>query len=224
MSDHITTPAPPALSRTAVDRAVSSERRRLADTLAGLTDEQWSTGSLCDAWSVRDVVAHLTTTTRTSLPQVLRAAVRARGSFDRMAIDLAARRGAAHTTAELVALLRESAASTRRLPGSAPMDPLADLVVHTQDIARPLDLRHDTPAEVVAACLAHVAPNRFFGGPQRLAGLRIRSTDSGWSLGEGPEVSGPGIDLLLAMSGRRAGLAALTGPGVPVLAARLAAR
>lgn len=218
MSEHVRAPA---LSPVALDRAVSSERRHLADTVAGLTDEQWPTPSLCNAWSVRDVVAHLATTTRTSLPQLLRSAVRARGDFDRMAVDLAARRGAGRTTAELVVMLRESAGSTRRMPGSAPMDPLADLVVHAQDIARPLGLHHSSPPEVVAACLAHVAPNRFLGGPQRLSGLSITSTDTGWSLGEGAEVSGPGIDLLLAVSGRRAGLAALTGPGVPVLAARL---
>jgi uncharacterized protein (TIGR03083 family) len=44
------TPDPAALLR---------QRRRLAATLAGLADEQWSAPSRCDAWTVRDVVAHL---------------------------------------------------------------------------------------------------------------------------------------------------------------------
>jgi len=35
------------------------QRRRLADRLAGLDAEGWATPSRCDAWSVRDVVAHL---------------------------------------------------------------------------------------------------------------------------------------------------------------------
>src|SRR4051794_31151292 len=35
------------------------QRRRLAETLAGLSDEQWATGSRCEGWSVQDVVAHL---------------------------------------------------------------------------------------------------------------------------------------------------------------------
>ena len=115
--------SPPALARDAVDAAVSAERRRLADSVADLTDEQWATPSLCTAWTVRDVIAHLTVTTRLTVPRLLRAAVRARGSFDRMAVDLAAQRAAAYTTAELVAQLRESADSTRRFPGSTPMDP-----------------------------------------------------------------------------------------------------
>jgi uncharacterized protein (TIGR03083 family) len=211
----------PALARDAVDAAVSAERRRLADSVADLTDEQWATPSLCAAWTVRDVIAHLTVTTRLTVPRLLRAAVRARGSFDRMAVDLAAVRAAAYTTAELVAQLRESADSTRRFPGSAPMDPLMDLVVHGQDVARPLGRRHVSPPEVVAACLVHVATNRFMGGPRRLAGVRLVSTDSGWTLGDGAELRGPDVDLLLVAAGRRAGLAALDGPGTAVVAGRL---
>ena len=212
---------PPVLPRPAVDAAVSAERHRLADSVADLTDEQWATPSLCAAWTVRDVVAHLTVTTRVTVPRLLRGAVRARGSFDRLAIDLAAERAVAHTPAELVAQLRESAASMRRLPGSSPMDPLMDLVVHGQDIARPLGRRYVSPPEVVAACLAYVATNRFMGGPRRLSGVRLVSTDTRWTLGDGAELRGPDIDLLLVAAGRRAGLAALDGPGVAVVSERL---
>jgi uncharacterized protein (TIGR03083 family) len=212
---------PPVLTRPAVDAAVSAERHRLADSVADLTDEQWATPSLCAAWTVRDVVAHLTVTTRVTVPRLLRGAVRARGSFDRLAIDLAAERAVAHTPAELVAQLRESAASTRRMPGSSPMDPLMDLVVHAKDVARPLGRRHVSPPDVVAACLAYVATNRFMGGPQRLAGVQLVSTDTGWTHGDGAELRGPDVDLLLATAGRRAGLDGLEGPGAEVLSARL---
>jgi uncharacterized protein (TIGR03083 family) len=212
---------PSVLPRPAVDAAVSAERHRLADSVADLTAEQWSTPSLCAAWTVRDVVAHLTVTTRVTVPRLLRGAVRARGSFDRLAIDLAAERAVAHTPAELVAQLRESAASTRRMPGSSPMDPLMDLVVHAQDVARPLGRRHVSPPDVVAASLAYVATNRFMGGPQRLAGVQLVSTDTGWTHGDGAELRGPDIDLLMVAAGRRAGLDALEGPGAEVLAARL---
>lgn len=211
----------PTLSRGELDQAVGAERRRLADAVDDLTHDQWATASLCAAWSVGDVVAHLTTTTRTGPLRVLRAAVRARGNFDRMEIDLAARQRAAHSPAELVVLLHESADSTHRMIGSSPMDPLMDLVIHAQDIARPLGLRYDSPPEVVVACLAYVASNTFMGGPRRSSGLRIVSADTGWSFGAGPEVRGPDVDLLLALSGRRAGLAALDGPGAGRLAARV---
>jgi uncharacterized protein (TIGR03083 family) len=211
----------PVLTRAAVDEAVAAERRHLADHVADLTDEQWATPSLCAAWTVRDVIAHLTTTTRLTVPMLLRAAVRARGNFDRMEVDLAAARAAAHTTAELVAQLRESADSARRFPGSGPMDPLMDLVVHAQDIARPLGRRYASPPEVVAACLAYVASNKLMGGPRRLSGVRLVSTDTGWTCGDGAELRGPDVDLLLVAAGRRAGLGALGGPGTSVVAGRL---
>jgi uncharacterized protein (TIGR03083 family) len=35
------------------------QRRRLADVLARLDAEQWAAPTRCDAWSVKDVVAHL---------------------------------------------------------------------------------------------------------------------------------------------------------------------
>ena len=96
-----------------------------------------------------------------------------------------------------------------------------DLVIHAQDIARPLGRRYDSPPEVVAACLAYVATNRFMGGPKRLADVRIISTDTGWALGEGAEVRGTDIDLLLVAAGRPAGLQPLEGPGRARLADRL---
>ncbi len=216
-----TTPAPPGLDDDAVARAVRDERLRLADLVAGLSPEQWATPSLCSAWTVRHVIAHLTTTTRTSLPQVVGRAVRARGSFDRMEEQVADRVASRHSPAELVAMLRESAGSRRRTPFSAPMDPLMDLVVHQQDVARPLGVTCAAPSAVVAASLAYVATNRFLGAPRRLAGVRLVSADTGWTLGDGADLSGPDLDLLLVASGRPAGLAALSGPGVEMVAERL---
>lgn len=211
-----------ALDPAAVAPAVSAARRSLADLVAALDETGWATPSLCEAWTVHHVIAHLTVTTRMSVPQVVVAAVRARGSFDRMEVRLAADRVARHSAAELVAQLRASADSERRMPFSAPMDPLMDLVIHTEDVARPLGLDHRSPAAVVTACLDYVADNRFMGAPKRLDRLRLISTDSGWTRGDGPAVRGPDLDLLLVASGRAAGLTALTGPGVDRLAGRLA--
>lgn len=209
------------LDRAAVDAAVAAERRHLADHVADFTEAQWATRSLCEAWTVRDVVAHLGVTTRLGVGGLVVAAVRARGSFDRMERQLAARRVAAYGTAELVEQLRASAESTRRFPGSSPMDPLMDLVIHAQDVARPTGTAYASPPEVVAASLAYVAGNRLMGGPRHLAGVRLVAADSGWTQGEGPEVTGPDVDLLLVASGRPAGLAALSGPGRERLAQNL---
>lgn len=204
-----------------IEAAVGAERRALADYAEGLDDAAWATPSLCTAWTVREVVAHLTLTTRATIPFLVRAAIRARGSFDRMEAEEARRRAAAFAPGELVEQLRESAASSRRFPGSTPMDPLMDLVVHAQDIARPLGRAYRSPSRVVVASLGHVAANRFLGGPRRVAGLELVATDADRSSGAGPQVRGTAEDLLLVAAGRPAGLAGLAGPGVGVLAGRL---
>ena len=54
----ITLDSPPA----AILEPVVRQRRRLAATLATLTDEQWAHPSRCDAWSTRDVIVHLDST------------------------------------------------------------------------------------------------------------------------------------------------------------------
>jgi hypothetical protein len=50
------------------------------------------------------------------------------------------------------------------------------------------------------------------------------ATDLDWAHGKGPEVSGPGEALLLAMAGRPAALSELTGPGKTILAQRINGR
>ncbi|WP_246633315.1 maleylpyruvate isomerase family mycothiol-dependent enzyme [Pseudonocardia nigra] len=213
----------PAMDRDEIEAAVWAERLSLCDFLDGLDEPEWGVQSLCSAWTVREVVAHLTVTTRATIPFVLKAAIKARGDFHRMTADVARARATAFTPAELVRQLRESADSSRRMPGSGPMDPLLDLLVHGQDIARPLQRRHAMRTEVAVAALAYLATTKFHGGPQRIAGLEIVATDATWSLGAGPAIRGKVEDLLLVAAGRPSGLAHLTGPGVDRLAERLAA-
>ena len=60
---------------------IAAERRCLADQLDDLTAEQWATQSLCEAWTVRGVVAHLVMAHKVSVPRFTLAIVRAQGSF-----------------------------------------------------------------------------------------------------------------------------------------------
>ena len=48
---------------------------------------------------------------------------------------------------------------------------------------------------------------------KRLAGLKLTATDVDWSTGDGPEVSGPAMSLILAMVGRAKALDDCTGAG-----------
>ncbi|MDQ1031627.1 uncharacterized protein (TIGR03083 family) [Streptomyces umbrinus] len=191
-----------------------AERLGLADFLDDLEGTDWEAPSLCTGWTVHDVVAHLTLSTRTTLPGMVKGMVRARGDWERMEFDAARRRAADFGPAELIAQFRETAASARRAPLSAPLDPLVDVLVHGRDIARPLGRVRPTPQEQTVASLEHVLASPFYGARKRLRGVRLVATDANWSRGVGQdEVRGPAGDLLLLATGRAAGLAGVSGLG-----------
>ena len=211
------------MSDEVIRRAVEAERRDLADLLDRLAPADWDAGSLCAGWTVRDVVAHLTLATRLSRRAAVLGLLQARGDVNRMIGDAARRRAAEYEPGELVAQLRATAGSARRPLGTQPLDPLVDLLVHGQDIARPLGRVRPMPGERVLPALDHVWGSRFYGTRRRFAGLRLVATDVDWSAGEGDEVRGPGGELLLVMTGRAAGLDGLDGAAAAEVAARLRA-
>ena len=213
------------MDEQAIRGIVAAERLSLCDALDGLDAGRWSTASLCAGWTVREVVAHLTLPTRTSLARMVLEMARARGDFDRMADRTARRRAARYQPRSLVAQLSGTADSPRRMPGSSPMDPLVDVLVHAQDVCRPLGIQRRMPVTAAAAVLDHVTASTFFGAPARLGGLRLAATDCAWTHGpaDSPEVRGGTQDLLLAATGRAAGVDGLTGEGVAVLRSRLGA-
>ena len=196
-------------------RWVEAERLSFADLLDDLADDEWGKDSLCAGWTVLDVAAHLTLSTRTTLGMVVWGAIKARGSFDRMEADLARKRATQFTRAELIEQIRATAGSDRHTPGSSLLDCLLDALVHGQDIARPLGRPRLMPLEPAIAALEFVHKNKFYGAPKRLRGVRLVATDADWSGGEGPdELHAPVADLLLVATGRPAGLTNATGPGL----------
>jgi uncharacterized protein (TIGR03083 family) len=196
------------------------ERADLAELLQRLEPGQWNEPTLCDSWTVRDVVAHMLSYEERGPAGLAWCFARGLGSFDRTnAVAMADY--ADHGPDELVALLERS----RRPRGLTAMMggriALADGMIHQQDIRRPLGLLRVIPDERLTAALdvAKTAPT--LGSSARLRGLRLQATDLDWSSGDGDEVRGTGEALLMAVAGRSAPLDELTGPGLPVLAGRL---
>ena len=203
---------------------VHAERAALIDDLVGLTDAQWAHPSLCEGWTVHDVAAHLVDNAMATRRGILLAMVRARFDFDRQNAHGAARERRT-TPAETLDRLREVALRTTT-PG-APLDSrLVEEVVHGEDIRRPLGITRSYPREAVLRALAYQAHTwvGLGGAKQHVAGLRLVATDHGVSLGEGTEVRGPAVSLLLAVSGRTIALGDLEGPGVATLTGRLSRR
>ncbi|MFI0353877.1 maleylpyruvate isomerase family mycothiol-dependent enzyme [Actinomadura sp. 9N407] len=196
-----------------------AERLSFADLLEDLDEHEWRVDSLCSGWTVRDVAAHLTMSTRDTLPGMIKGIVRARGDWNRMMADQARKRAAEFEPADLIAQIRETAGSAKRAPFAAALDPLVDALVHGQDIARPLGRAREMPPEPTIAAIEHVRASAFYGARKRLKGITLVATDLDWSAGEGPdEIRGTTADLLLLASGRTTGLSSLSGPGTERMA------
>ncbi len=198
--------------------AIADERRELAGFAAGLTAEQQRVQSLCSAWTVHDVLAHLVMPLEVGIPRFALAMLVARGNFDRANVRLTS--GVARRPfGELVEVLRQKAGSRFTPPGAGPEAPLTDLLVHGWDVRRPLGLPRTVPEERLRVALDHLATGGGAGiVPRgRLDGLRLEATDLDWAHGQGAPVRGTAEALLLSVSGRSAALEDLAGPGVPIL-------
>ncbi|HEX3707004.1 MAG TPA: maleylpyruvate isomerase family mycothiol-dependent enzyme [Mycobacteriales bacterium] len=205
----------------AIYAAAAVNRRAMADLLEALTPEQLSAPSLCGAWDVQTVGAHLAAAITTRTSAFVLEVIRNKGSFDRANAATAikeARNGVPAT----IAKIRANADSRFTPPVTGPRAPLTDVIVHTGDIARPLGLPHDAPADQIRTALEFLTGGRpvAFTSAKILAGLRFEADDLGMTMGDGVEVHGRGIDIVMAMCGRAQALSALDGAGVEVLRSR----
>jgi uncharacterized protein (TIGR03083 family) len=200
---------------------VDAERKDTVAVLETLTPEQWDTPSLCGGWRVRDVAGHLSSPANWEvLPfalELLRSGFNINTATERDGV----RRGQRDTKA-IIDEFRDTIGKRRKPPGTSPETVLNDMVVHGQDIRRPLGIGREIPEERVRTCLDYVVnTNLAVGGKKRAAGVRLVATDIDWTHGDGPEVRGPGEALLLALNGRAEALSDVDGPGKQTLAARM---
>ena len=186
--------------------AIDTQRLRTADLLDGLAPEEWDRPSLCDGWTVREVAAHLTLQQMT-LGQAIRAAVRHPGGLNHV-IRAAARDRASLPADRIIAEIRRMVGSRRHNVGVTPRETLIDIVVHGQDMAVPLGRTLEVAPGVAATAAARMWDSR--NDPRKAAvfrrlpydGHRLVATDTDWSVGEGPEIRGPALALLLLLTGR----------------------
>jgi uncharacterized protein (TIGR03083 family) len=193
--------------------AVRTTRLRIADLLEQLTPDEWEQQSLCQDWRVRDVAGHIALVPTLTTWDMVAVAPRALFSPYRINTVLARRNGA-RDPADLIAAIRGDAGTRRTAKVLDTRDALFDVIVHSQDIAVPLDRQFSVPAEHSREGLRRVwAMGWPFHAERRLAGFALRATDTDWSAGEGPEIAGPALALLLLSTGRTACLDALQGDG-----------
>lgn len=134
---------------------IATERRRLADELERLTPEQWATQSQCEAWDVRSVAAHIVSPFDMGFGAFVGGMFRSRFNIDRMALADTARTADRMSDEQIVAAMRDGADNRWQppVPGIGVEIPLSEIVVHAQDIRRPLGLDNPIPQETIDACL-----------------------------------------------------------------------
>lgn len=183
------------------------QRRRLGAVLDGLDAAQWGAPSRCEAWSVRDVVAHLVGTDQF---WVLSATAALAGEPTRLLrgfdpavtpsqmVDQTQDQSPAEVLAAFHAGVEAFAAAVTGLdaaqwsmpadgpPGHVPLHAIAshalwDAWTHERDIVLPLGLPHAEEPDEVVACLEYAAAlgPAFLavGGSTRTGTLAIIGTD-----------------------------------------------
>lgn len=206
-----------------VRRLAREERADLAAFLATLSPQQWQAPTLCTAWRVRDVVAHVISYDDLGPRAILQLAARGRFRLGRVNAAALARYDTS-SPEQLLALLADHP-QPRGVPALlGGRVGLAEALIHHQDIRRGLARPRPVPAERLLPALrtALIAPD--IGGLWRTRGLRLVATDLRFSAGAGPEVRGAAEALLMAMAGRRGAVSELSGPGQAKLAERIGGR
>lgn len=197
---------------------VAAYRGRIADAVGTLTPEQWDAPSWCPGWRVRDVLGHLVHLAEASQVSMLRDLSHHPIRPDR-ALDLMARRLGGEPVSVLAERLRRAQHGTFRVVGFPPKVALGDVLVHANDALRALLLDFGVDPEDTVPVLniyRRISGFVFHARPHR--NVRLVATDVQWSFGDGPDVNGRAIDLLMLMANRRQVLGALSGPGVTHLA------
>jgi uncharacterized protein (TIGR03083 family) len=202
---------------------IAAERRELADFLDTLTDDEWKTPSLCGAWTVHELLGHLTMPFHLPLSTAVVAMARNRFDFNKVSEKISRERAATIAPGDLVADLRANAEHRFTPPLAGNRAPLTDVIVHGQDMRRPLDKPRAIPDDRARTVLEFLTTGRNLGFVPRgrLRNLRFNATNLDWSFGEGQNVSGPAEALMLAITGRPVAFDDLEGEGVATLRSRV---
>ncbi|WP_147522559.1 maleylpyruvate isomerase family mycothiol-dependent enzyme [Brevibacterium senegalense] len=200
--------------------AAVQERAELLDLLEDLSADEWSVQSLCTAWTVRDVVAHLLSYEGVAMADLLKRMIRGRAQFDRINA-LSARDLQRLEPVELIDRLRAFPKPTGLTAARGGAVGLVDCLLHQQDIRRPLGRPRAIDPERLRYALGFAVTAPPLRGFWHVRGTRVVATDVDWAHGRGPEARGLAEAVLMTLAGRSGPARELDGPGAATLRRRL---
>lgn len=180
---------------------------RTAVVLRDLDEAQWAAPSMCEGWSVRDVVGHIIWRTGTPTREMLRlgreAIVGGRLSPSRD-MDRFAREVAEAPVGDLVQTMHDIADQKVHGLGRSGVTELTEAVVHAYDVTEALGLPlRLSPRSTSAVAIAR-GKVPFSGARRRLARNEYFASDTRWRIGSGPRVEGTAGQIIMELFGRRA--------------------
>jgi len=161
---------------------IHAERRALAHDLDALTPEQWMTASLCEGWTVHDVLAHLLVLAGMTPLRFVTRFAGARFNFARYAEQGITREQRPEPRQTLAAFRARQDRTTA--PPGPPETWIGEHLVHGEDIRRPVGITRSYPmAAVIRTLDLYQRSQPIIGGRDRVAGLTLRATDADHSVG-----------------------------------------
>ena len=185
-----------------IQELVGPQLRALADALAAQPASIADAPSLCDGWTVSNVVAHMTIAARYDGPAFMAELAAVGHDFTALAEKLARRDGELPFS-KLLDDLRSNTMAVWSPPGGGAAGALSHAVIHGLDITAALGLPRtadDRATRLVLILLAAggVAAHFVFDPTGKL----LKATDVDWRSGTGEPVEASAGDLVLALAGR----------------------
>jgi uncharacterized protein (TIGR03083 family) len=207
-------------------RLIRAERLALIEFLETLGPQEWSSQSLCGAWTVQAVAAHIAWAPVVKPGEMLPALAKAGFRVNRASAEIAVR-WAQRGPAAILEQLRSNAENNAKPVGVPPIAALVDAVVHALDIRLPLGQPRPVPADAFRQVADFSVKSRWpmtisVGGSarKRLDGVELVAEGYDWSYGQGQQVRAAGDAVLRILNGRRVARDELAGPGADQLYAR----
>jgi uncharacterized protein (TIGR03083 family) len=198
---------------------IRDEREALAEFLPGLSEEQWNHPSLCEGWSVRDVVAHVISAhERETGPFFLGLA---RSGFNVNAYNQRTLERIRSVGTKTLIARYNATVDLRSKPPIPTQFVLAETLIHNEDIFRALDYRRVVPIEtslIVAQLYRSLGMARRW--VKQHGYIKLVANDAGWQYGEGDTATGPLLSMVMLLAGRDSAAQDLEGEGARRIVAK----